>query len=351
MDKNNTPQKLIVPARVVNSQQLAVSESSIFQSSIFPIFINLQSSILDLRNRNKKIMFGDSKKHVDKNHQTKVCRDLLNQIKAMGGGDKKTDGLRPLSQELEIRESDGIQPKRISTRDWKNKMKLLRRIRARSDAVKYEKETEDDEWITPKEARSEVKKQYLGNRSLTLAQKIRLEDLIDRGKLELAVASAIEAKKNTTQVTLRRKDSDGTWSTLHVLRQKLEMVEISKGDYETMEKRILQAQSQIDNTAMEPKLIETGETRRLRAKIMEIEKRRRAVSKELKAHLEQCARDDISRVRLGLYSATQDEGQNDDATPLRHGHVGNVSILKEYMKIYMEREALAKKLAATIYQA
>ena len=57
--------------------------------------------------------------------------DLLDQIKAMGGGDKK-DGLRPLSMELETRETAEIQPKRISAKDWKNRMKLLRHIRARS---------------------------------------------------------------------------------------------------------------------------------------------------------------------------------------------------------------------------
>ena len=47
--------------------------------------------------------------------------DLLDQIKAMGGGDKK-DGLRPLSMELETRETAEIQPKRINASDWKNRM-------------------------------------------------------------------------------------------------------------------------------------------------------------------------------------------------------------------------------------
>ena len=136
-----------------------------------------------------------------------------------------------------------------------------------------------------------------------------------------------------------QRSNTGTWSTLHVMRQKLQMGEISKEDYETVEKRILLAQSHIENTAMQPKIIETNETRRLRARIMEIEKRRRAVSKELKTHLEQCARDDLARVRLGLLSHTQS---------IRHEHVGDVSILKEYEKIYREREVLAKKLATTI---
>ena len=151
-----------------------------------------------------------SKKKIDFERNDRVS-DLLDQIKAMGGGDRK-DALRPLSLELETRETTAeIQPKRISAKDWKNRMKLLRHIRARSDEdVKDVEEKEDDDWITPKEARSEVKKQYLGNRSLTLAQKFRLEDLIERGKPELAVATVMEAKKNTSQVKLKRKDSDGT---------------------------------------------------------------------------------------------------------------------------------------------
>ena len=144
----------------------------------------------------------------------------------------------------------------------------------------------------------------------------------------------------TPESDRNQRSNTGTWSTLHVMRQKLQMGEISKEDYETVEKRILLAQSHIENTAMQPKIIETNETRRLRAKIMEIEKRRRAVSKELKKHLEQCARDDLARVRLGLLSS--------HTQSIRHEYVGDVSILKEYEKIYTEREVLAKKLATTI---
>jgi len=267
----------------------------------------------------------------DRNSSRNECREILDQIKARLSGE-----MQPLVQEGQVdNESPSIEPKRASTKDWKVRLKCLRRIRARSDAVELKRESIEDDWITPKEARSEVKKEYL-SQSLTLAQKTRLEDLIDRGKPELAIATAMEARKNVTKVVLRRKDSDGTFSKLHVLKEKLRRNEITREDYTTMEKQIrMQQHSENDDkTTMEPKFIETDETRRLRAKILEIEKRRRAVSKELKAHSEQCAMDDLTRVRLGI------EPSNDS----RRSNVGNISILREYLKIYKEREKLAKTL-------
>ena len=179
------------------------------QKSKYPQDLKREERGMMMKKERKNIRSLFTIKESDDEKKDQVS-DLLDQIKAMGGGDKK-DGLRPLSMELETRETAEIQPKRMSASDWKNRMKVLRHIRARCDDEKKDvEEKEDDDWITPKEARSEVKKQYLGNRSLTLAQKFRLEDLIERGKPELAVATVMEAKKNTSQVKLKRKDSDGT---------------------------------------------------------------------------------------------------------------------------------------------
>lgn len=211
-------------------------------------------------------------------------------------------------------------------------------------------------WATRKEAESTVKRAY-ASRILSLAERFRLEHLIRDGKVQLAmeVVERMSTKGLRRRTSQRRDSVDGeiegvSTRVLTLLREKVKKGDIERAEYDAIVAKMMCAAQSTGNddddglskpnvrrrkssSANEVFFIpaETADTLRLRADIMNLERRKHAIRRKIDALTVRRAQDDLAIVRNrrvhapGRGDVVRGGVDDDVARP-----VGDATVLKRY---------------------